>query len=101
VKVFPSNKDEWLALLLFPFKAYIVLVYPFYRIFRTFYPQPFLGTMVSDGTFYTLSSIFVFCLVTLFIGATIQLVVSGREYALVSMAFVVIPVVILFALRFI
>jgi hypothetical protein len=43
-------KGEWFALLVFPFKAYVAVVVPFYYIFRMYCPQPFLGTNVTDGT---------------------------------------------------
>ena len=99
MKLFPSSKDEQVALLLFPFKAYLVVFYPFYRIFRIFCPQPFLGTMVGDGTFGELTTIGCFCVIALFIGGILQLIFSGWGYALSSLAFAVVPVVVVFALR--
>ena len=88
---FPSTKHERFNLLLFPFKAYLVLAYPFYLIFRVFCPQPFLGTMTSDGTFEAILMGGAFCLFALLIGSVIQWLVSGWDYAVASLVFILIP----------
>ena len=95
MQVFPSTKHDWLNLLLFPFKAYLILAYPFYLIFRIFCPQPFLGTMVSDGTFEAILMGGAFCLFALLIGSAIQWLASGWEYAVGSLAFVLLPVALI------
>jgi len=100
MRIFPSIKDEWFALFLFPFKAYIIVVIPFYYVFRIFCPTPFIGTGVSDGTSSAFLSIFIVCVLAIFGGFLIQWFVSGWERARVSMLFVVIPVVLLFLFRF-
>jgi hypothetical protein len=95
MRIFPSTKHEWFALFLFPFKAYVVVVYPFYRVFRILCPPPFLGTNVSDGTYYVLLQGFLLCGPALLVGALIQYFVSGRRYALPTLGFAVVPVVVL------
>jgi hypothetical protein len=77
MRVFPFTRHERFNLLLFPFKAYLVLAYPFYLGFRAFCPQPFLGTMVSDGTFETILMGGTFCLFALLVGSVVQWLVSG------------------------
>lgn len=99
MKLFPSSKDQQVALLLFPFKAYLVSFYPFYRIFRIFCPQPFLGTMVGDGTFDALTTIAYLCVLALFIGGILQLFCGDWRSSLSSLAFAIVPVVVIFALR--
>lgn len=95
MRAFPSTKHERFNLLLFPFKAYLVLAYPFYFVFRAFCPQPFLGTMVSDGTFEAILMGGAFCLFVLLIGSGVQWLVSGWEFALRSLAFVLVPVALI------
>src|SRR4051812_11408460 len=34
MSIFPKSRDEWIALPLFPFKAWIVTAWPLYLIFR-------------------------------------------------------------------
>ena len=97
MKVFPSGKHDWFALLLFPFKAYLVTFYPFYRIFRQFCPQPFLGTS-GDGTLNTLLGIAVNCGIPLLNGGLIQLAFGGWHRARTTLAFVPISVLILILL---
>jgi hypothetical protein len=94
MKIILSTRHEWLNLLFFPFKAYVVLACPFYFIFRAFCQQG------SAATFDDLTVVFVFCLFALVIGSLIQLVVSGWEYALSSFIFVAVPVLFCMALHF-
>lgn len=94
MKTFPSSRHHWLNVVLFPFKAYVVLAIPFYFIFRAFCPQK------TAATFDEMAVFFAFCLLVLLIGSVIQLVVSGWEYALSSFLFVVVPVLLFVVLRF-
>jgi hypothetical protein len=94
MKIIPSSRHQWLNLVLFPFKAYVVLAIPFYFIFRSFCSR---GTA---ATFDDMAVMFAFCLMALLIGSVIQLVVSGWEYAMSSFIFVVVPVLLFVVLRF-
>ena len=94
MRLFPKGKDELLALALFPFKAYVVVVVPFYYIFRMFCPQPFLGTGVTDGTALVLLAYFGLCAPALLIGAAIQIFVSGRRAAGRTLAFAIVPTLV-------
>jgi hypothetical protein len=93
MRIIPSTRHEWFNLVLFPFKAYVVLAFPFYFVFRALYPH---GT---DATFDDIVVPFAFCLLALLIGSLIQLIVSGWEYAFSSFLFVVVPIVLFLASR--
>jgi len=95
MRVFPNTKDEWFALVVFPFKAYVAVVVPFYYIFRMFCPQPFLGTNVSDGTRDILLQYFLLCAPVLLLSAAIQAFVSGRRAASHTLAFAAVPTLVL------
>lgn len=95
MRVLPKTKDEWIALVVFPFKAYVAVVLPSYYIFRIFCPQPFLGTNVTDGTSDILLQYFLLCAPVLLIGAAIQLFVSGRRAAGRTLAFAAFPALVL------
>jgi len=95
MRVFPKNRDEWIALCLFPFKAYVVVVVPFYGIFRIFCPQPYLGTGASDGTAFALAGYFLLCAPFLLLGAAIQFLVTGRSAGGRTLLFAIFPTVLL------
>ena len=95
MQVFAKAKDQWGELLVLPFKAYVVLVVPFYYLFRLFCPQPFLGTNASDGTSDILAQYFILCALVLLVTAAIQVFVASRRAALRTLAFAGFPTLVL------
>jgi len=97
MQILPSNKDKWLALILFPFKAYIVVAFIFYPVFRMFCPEPFLG----DDTIYAITNGYWLCFIALFLGAFFQLIFSESKHAMNSFVFVIFPIGLVFLVDFI
>jgi len=99
MRLFPSTKNEWIALALFPFKAYMVIVLPFYFLFNIFYPLPltvYLGnnTTVWNQTAEAFLRIFVLCGPLLILGFIIQLFVRDKKYAIRTLMFAIVPFII-------
>ena len=82
MRLFPNNREEWLAVALFPFKVYIVLSIPFAFFFRAS-----INEIFSD---------FILCLPPLMLGAIVQLFVSDRWTSLRTFAFVAVPLFFIF-----
>jgi hypothetical protein len=96
MRVFPSTKNEWLALVLFPFKAYVVIVWPFYFLFNIFYPQPltiYLGnnTTVWNQTAERFLEAFGLCGPLLMLGLIIQLFARDEKSAIRTLMFAIVP----------
>jgi hypothetical protein len=106
MRLFPTAKNAWIALALFPFKAYVVVVLPFYLLFNIFYPQPltiYLGnnTTVWNQTAEEFLAGFVLCGPLLMLGLIIQLFAKDTKSAIRTLMFAIIPFSIFFFLLFI
>jgi hypothetical protein len=96
MRSFPSTKNEWIALALFPFKAYVVIVLPFYFLFNIFYPQPltiYLGnnTTVWNKTAEEFLGCFGLCGPLLILGFIIQLFAKDEKSAIRTLMFAIVP----------
>jgi hypothetical protein len=93
----PSTRAEWGGLAnraLFPFKAYVVAVVPFYLVFRVFCPEPSRPTGATDGTGFMLLNCFMGCGLVLILGAIAQYFVSERRAALRTLMFALAPALV-------
>jgi hypothetical protein len=81
VKIAPTikTKNDRLALILFPFKAYMVVVIPFYFVFREFCPEPSHPTGATDGTGFLLFLGFTAGAVIILLGTIVQYFVRSRN----------------------
>jgi hypothetical protein len=96
MRALPSTKNEWTALALFPFKAYVVIVLPFYFLFNIFYPQPltiFLGNNATtwNQTAEIFLGVFVLCGPCLLLGFVIQLLMHDYKSAIRTLMFAIVP----------
>lgn len=96
----PSEQNDWWSLLIFACKAYLVLVYPFYRIFRIFFRNPFVGTGVSGGTFETFLDLFFVCSAIVLAGVVTQVMAGKWKQALMSLLCIAVPIVGCFIIGF-
>jgi len=78
--IFPKTRDQWIVLLLFPFKAWVVIAFPFYFFVRGFafgqytrYGTGEFGMMAMSGYMVSVP--------TLLLGALIQSSFSDRGEA--------------------
>src|ERR1044071_3663832 len=71
---------------------------PFYFVFRLFCPQPFLGTNASDGTRDTFLQYLVLCGPVVLLTAVIQVFISSCRAAVRTLAFALIPTLLLLAI---
>jgi hypothetical protein len=83
-------------LALFPFKAYVVIVLPFYFLFNIFYPQPltiYLGNNATtwNQTAETFLGGFVLCGPLLTLGFIIQLILRDGKSAIRTLIFAIVP----------
>src|SRR5262249_26367642 len=93
--ILPKTRDEWIALPLFPFKAWILTALPFYSAFSSYttaehvrYGTGSLGEVVIGG--YMLS------VPVLLIGALIQSIVCRRGAATRTVLYAVASMILIF-----
>lgn len=100
MRALPSIKPDWLALVLFPFKVYVMIGFPFLMLCRwakeiiqpQFYGYPEEAfSFVSSG--YLLSSF------VLLSGAFLQFIFGRRSNATQTLLFLALACVFLFAMR--
>jgi hypothetical protein len=91
MSVLPNTRDEWIALPLFPFKAWVLVAIPFYLLVRSYalaqqvrYGTGELALIVMGG--YMLS------VAVLLMGAFIQSIVSTRGTAARTVIFAVVGI---------
>jgi hypothetical protein len=96
MSVFPKTRDEWIALPLFPFKAWVLAAFPFYLFVRSYavaqhvrYGTGELGEAVIGG--YMLS------VVVLLMGALIQSIVCTRGAATRTALYAVASIILVFS----
>jgi len=88
MNIFPKTRDQWIALPLFPFKAWVVIGFPFYFFVGGFAFGPYgrhstgeFGMMVMFG--YMIS------VPVLLFGALIQRIIGNRREALRTVLYAV------------
>ena len=93
-----SSGKNFLARILFPFKAYLVVVVPFYFVFRIFCPEPSHPTGATDGTGFILFDGFIASGLILLIGAIAQFLAGSRRVAAQTLLFAAAPLLVWLAL---
>ena len=95
--VLPQSKREWAALLLFPFKAWVLIAFPFYVVFSSYvssqhvrYALGALGQTMIDG--YILS------IAALLFGALVQSIVCKRGTATRTALYAIASIILIFTL---
>jgi len=96
MSVLPKTRDQWIALPLFPFKAWVLVAFPFYLFVRSYaaaqhvrYGTGALGEAVNSG--YMLS------VVVLLMGAFIQSIVCTRGAATRTALYAVASIILVFS----
>jgi hypothetical protein len=96
MSIFPKTRDDWIALPLFPFKAWVVVAFPFYLFFRDYaasqhvrYGTGYLGETVFSG--YMLS------VVILLLGALVQSLICRRGMAMRTVLYAVASIILVFS----
>ena len=79
LRAFPSTTDEWIAVVVFPFKAYILLSYPF-LVACVVLMRPHHYTSYPEATL-AVSLGYISCLAILLFGSLVQAVVCQRGRA--------------------
>lgn len=95
MRALPSNRREWLAFLLFPFKAYVVIAPIFFFVWDAAtagHRMRGVRAHVAAG----IGSGYLICLLVFAITALIQVIARRRDAALTSFLFAVAIVVILY-----
>lgn len=96
MRVFPERRDAWVALTLFPFKAYVALALPFYIIFEYYAAsaRP-SGYRSSDTSCFDVLGGYFLCIPVLLLGAIIQLLISeARRDSANTFTFASAPVLV-------
>jgi hypothetical protein len=100
-----SKNYKWIAMILWPFKVYVVGMIPFYFLFRLIYPHP-LRTYVGNNTTVTdplvdkLLEVFILCAPVLVLGALIQFFAKDIKAGICTLIFAVAPSLVLAAILF-
>ena len=87
MKALPNTRDEWVALILFPFKAYVVMALPLLRILRFVFAgmPPWYG--YSDAAFAVMLG-YHLCVLVLLLGALAQALFSRPGSASRTLCFI-------------
>jgi hypothetical protein len=95
MRILPRSKDELVRLILFPFKAYVVLAIPFYILFSIFFPRPYTGTGAGGETLMAIIGFYSLCAPVLLAGSVIQFFICKRAYATKTLFFLIPPILII------
>src|SRR5882757_6159961 len=100
-----SKNCKWIDIVLWPVKAYVVGVIPFYLLFRLFCPHPFQtyvgnNTTVTDPLVDKLLEVFVMCAPVLLFGAIIQFFAKDTKSGICTLIFAVAPTLVFAAFLF-
>ena len=95
MSILPKTRDEWIAVPLSPFKAWVLLAYPLYFIFREF-----VALRVTGGLGFLVTNGYVLSIAALLVGALIQSIVCSRGAATRTIVYVLIGIFILGCGRF-
>jgi hypothetical protein len=100
MKTCTSKNCKWIAVVLWPFKVYIVAAIPFYFLFRLFYPHPFQtyignNTTITDPLVDELLEVFILCAPILLLGAIIQFCAKDIKAGIRTVFFAAAPTVVL------
>lgn len=90
MSILPKTRDEWIAVPLLPFKAWVLLGYPVYFIFREF-----VAPRVAGGMAFLVINVYVLSVGALLVGALIQSIVCSRGAATRTILYVLIGIFIL------
>jgi hypothetical protein len=97
LRLLPQTRDEWIALPLFPFKAWVVVAFPFYVAFSSYasaqhvrYGVGVLGEVMIGG--YMLS------ILALLFGALIQSIISKRGAATRTVLYALASIILVFSI---
>lgn len=99
MKAFPDTTDGWIAMVLFPFKTYVVAAYPFLTFCRWWKKliQPQFCGYPEEATFLV-SGCYALCILVLLFGALVEAGVSRPGSAGRTVAFVLLGFAFLWAL---
>jgi hypothetical protein len=93
MSIFPKTRDEWIALPLFPFKAWVVVAFPFYLAVHEYaaaqhvrYGTGGLGEAVIGG--------YMFSIIVLLLGALIQSIICSRGAATRTVLYAVASIIL-------
>jgi hypothetical protein len=90
MSIFPKTREEWIAAPLFPFKAWMLLGYPLYFIWRSC-----LGLRGIMGIWQLVIDGYVLAIGALLLGALIQSIVCSRGAATRTILYVLGGIIIL------
>jgi hypothetical protein len=105
MKTCTSKNCKWIAIVLWPFKIYIVGVIPFYFLFRLIYPHPFNtyvgnNTTVTDPLVDKLLEVFMLCAPVLLLGAIVQFAAKDIKAGIRTIFFAAPPAFVFTAFLF-
>jgi hypothetical protein len=100
MKACPTTFDDWFALLLFPFKVYVIIAIPFlwtcHAVYSFFSSAP--TRMVRSEALPLISTGYAMCLLALLTGALFQSLFSKRGRSTQTVLFFLLGVVMLWML---
>ncbi len=97
LRTFPSTTDEWVAVVVFPFKAYVLLSYPF-LVTCIVLMRPDRYVRYTEATF-AVSQGYVLCLAILLFGSLVQAVFCQRGRASQTIIFFFLGCLIFWSFR--
>jgi len=92
MNILPASRQEWLSFLLFPFKAYAVIV-PIWLLIST-HESFYVRDAQTEATEYILAG-YALCVLVFFFAALIQFFTHYRRAALMSIIFAAATFIVL------
>ena len=93
MNVLPQTRDEWVALPLVPFKAWVLIAFPFYLCCRAYAIAHHLR---GTGIGYTVFEGYVLSVAVLLFGAIVQSIACTRGAATRTTLFALLGIVLIF-----
>jgi hypothetical protein len=97
LRVLPHARDEWIALPLFPFKAWVLIAFPFYLYFRSYAA----AQHVRYGTGALVEAMiqgYMLSIPVLLLGALIQSIICKRGAAIRTALYALASIFLLFSI---
>ncbi len=95
MRIIPNTRDEWVALVLFPFKAYVLMGFPVLVLIRAWFGRSVPSYVRYPEATYAVCQGYLLCVVVFLLGATLQATICRRGSAAVTLGFLMLTFLIL------
>jgi hypothetical protein len=95
MRIIPTTRDEWVALALFPFKAYVVMGLPVLAFMRAWFGRKVPSYVRFPEATHAVSEGYFLCVAIFLLGAAVQAIICRRGSATVTLGFLMLTFLVL------